>query len=123
MNGPAPKDLGSATRLSKLLPRRAAHPESGTCECGHAKADHLRGVGCCIDAIGIGNDDPEFDCGCGVFRPSTDPPPQEWSVQVTTADGRGSFRVRAAPDASPELRDALHAIAQEAFVQLAKVTK
>lgn len=85
----------------------------GICECGHAKADHLRGIGCCVDPL-------DEDCGCGIFRPDdADPlPPHEWLVQITTADGRGSFCVRAAPDATPEVRDALHAIAQEAYRRL-----
>lgn len=80
--------------------------KDATCVCGHVRADHLRGVGCCVQ------DDVDNDCDCGVFRASDHDPPQEWAVIVTTADGRGSFRVRAAPDATPELRDALFAISQ-----------
>lgn len=87
--------------------------DRGVCECGHVAADHLRGVGCCIA------DDPDDEvetCGCGVFSSDADGvTPHDWNVQITTPDGQGSFRVSAGPKASPEIRAALHALAEEAY--------
>lgn len=97
------------------------------CECGHAKADHLNGVGCCVGTSErdemVTDETVEVSCGCGVFRPDDADVPHEWMVQITTPDGRGTFRVRAAPDASPELREALFNIAQEAYRRLDLGTK
>jgi len=87
-----------------------------TCECGHGSADHLRGVGACVND-GIDGE----GCTCGVYHVDEDRPPphEEWTIKIASINGRASFTARVSPDASPEIKRAMFEVAQFASVTLA----